>query len=296
MLKELNLNHLYYFHVIATQNSIAKASKILNVSQPTLSHQLKQFEEWMDEDLFDRKGRNLNLNEHGLYLLEHTKKIFEEVENMLSGFNYQLHLGKEEFLRVGITPYISRTYAGHLLLPVFKNKNYGISVVEADLHSLLDKMKHSQLDFLLAEEPTEELKNKNLDFVPITSINNIFVCNKKLSKSIRGIKDLNNKCYFKYTSNNKLQRDVDQFFYKNDITPEVIGESDDLNIMIAAVVVNHCFALVPQISVKDLLRRRQLVKISEYDNCKARVFGIMQSDKDNSRIKSLLNAIKKEFN
>ena len=42
--KWLNYHHLYYFKVIATTGSIAKASEVLLVGQPALSSRLKQLE------------------------------------------------------------------------------------------------------------------------------------------------------------------------------------------------------------------------------------------------------------
>ena len=59
--KWLNYHHLYYFKVIATEGSIAKASKILRLGQPTLSAQLMLLEEALEQKLFERQNRSLVL-------------------------------------------------------------------------------------------------------------------------------------------------------------------------------------------------------------------------------------------
>ena len=39
-----NFNHLYYFHVVATEGSLAKAAQRLRVTQPTISAQIRSLE------------------------------------------------------------------------------------------------------------------------------------------------------------------------------------------------------------------------------------------------------------
>ena len=86
--KLLNYNHLYYFHQIAQSGSLAGASENLSVTQPTLSQQLRQLEDHFGCDLFERKGRSLELNKNGKYVYSYTKQIFGLVNNMVIGFNY----------------------------------------------------------------------------------------------------------------------------------------------------------------------------------------------------------------
>ncbi|MCB9094385.1 MAG: LysR family transcriptional regulator [Halobacteriovoraceae bacterium] len=81
--KKINFNNLYYFHVIAQEGSLAKATKFLDVSQPTLSQQLKHLENQLGIELFIRKGRSLQLSHEGSIIFEHTKKIFSMASVML---------------------------------------------------------------------------------------------------------------------------------------------------------------------------------------------------------------------
>ena len=61
----LNYHHLQYFYVIAKEGSIAKAAEKLRVGQPSLSTQLKQLEESLGQELFERKKQRLYLTEAG---------------------------------------------------------------------------------------------------------------------------------------------------------------------------------------------------------------------------------------
>ena len=58
----LNYHHLYYFYVTATEGSIAKASKQLNLTPQTISGQIGLLENAFGFLLFDRVGKKLILN------------------------------------------------------------------------------------------------------------------------------------------------------------------------------------------------------------------------------------------
>ncbi len=58
----INYQHLLYFKTIATEGSIVKAADKLRLGQPTLSAQLKQFEETIGVKRFDRRHKKLMLH------------------------------------------------------------------------------------------------------------------------------------------------------------------------------------------------------------------------------------------
>ena len=58
----INYHHLFYFKTIAEQGTVSKAAERLNIGQPTLSAQLKQFEESLGVSLFDRQHKKLLLS------------------------------------------------------------------------------------------------------------------------------------------------------------------------------------------------------------------------------------------
>ncbi|MDV7720014.1 LysR family transcriptional regulator [Pediococcus ethanolidurans] len=61
----MNLTHLRYFSVVASQQSITKAAELLFVSQSAVSKTIKQLESELNVKLFDRIGRTIKLNRAG---------------------------------------------------------------------------------------------------------------------------------------------------------------------------------------------------------------------------------------
>ena len=72
----VNHQHLRAFHTIATEGSISRAARRLNVAQPTLSQQLKALEERHQTALFDGRKPPLRLTAFGQQLFDLTQKLF----------------------------------------------------------------------------------------------------------------------------------------------------------------------------------------------------------------------------
>ena len=72
----LNYHHLKYFWIVAREGSFSRASKALNLTQPTLSKQIKSLEEFIGEPLFIRKGSGLELTHVGQLAQDYANDIF----------------------------------------------------------------------------------------------------------------------------------------------------------------------------------------------------------------------------
>lgn len=96
----MNFTHLRAFHAVASEGSFTRAAQILNVSQPTLSSQVKAIEEAYGLRLLDRRHRRIVPSETGRRVLEICREIFrlqDELEAVLDQ-NQKLQAGN---LKVG---------------------------------------------------------------------------------------------------------------------------------------------------------------------------------------------------
>lgn len=73
----MELYQLIYFKKIAESENITKASADLNISQPSLSRSLKNLENELGVQLFNREGKRLLLNENGISFLGYTNHILD---------------------------------------------------------------------------------------------------------------------------------------------------------------------------------------------------------------------------
>ena len=75
----MEIRVLKYFLTVAQEQSFSKAAKVLNVSQPALSKQIKDLEEEYQITLFNRTTRSLSLTEEGRLFKEQAKQIISLV-------------------------------------------------------------------------------------------------------------------------------------------------------------------------------------------------------------------------
>lgn len=81
-----NIQHLRAFHAIALEGGVTRAARRLNVSQPTLSQQLKALETRHGVSLFDGRTAPLTLTPAGRDLLALTQRLFAaatDIDEML---------------------------------------------------------------------------------------------------------------------------------------------------------------------------------------------------------------------
>ena len=109
----MDLKTLSYFVVVAEELNITRASKILMMSQPPLSNQIKNLEEELGVKLFIRGKRRLKLTEEGNFLYLKSKDILglvdqtkSEIFNMNHGLRGTISIGLVE----GLAPDIAATW------------------------------------------------------------------------------------------------------------------------------------------------------------------------------------------
>ncbi|MDX3589418.1 LysR family transcriptional regulator [Streptomyces europaeiscabiei] len=73
----MQLQQLRAFREVATELSITRAARNLHYAQSTVTTQIKNLEEAVGAELFDRSRRQLSLTDAGLRLLPHAERIID---------------------------------------------------------------------------------------------------------------------------------------------------------------------------------------------------------------------------
>ena len=77
----MELRHLRYFLAVAVERSFTRAAARLHVTQPTLSHQIKQLEAMVGTMLFDRSTKEIELTAAGRLFKPYCERILKEIES-----------------------------------------------------------------------------------------------------------------------------------------------------------------------------------------------------------------------
>lgn len=113
----INYHHLLYFWVVAREGGLVPAGKVLNLSHPTLSTQIRSLEAALDEKLFRKEGRKLTLTESGRIAFRYAEEIFglgREMVDTLKGRSS----GQPLRLNIGIVDSVPKLVVLRMLQPV----------------------------------------------------------------------------------------------------------------------------------------------------------------------------------
>lgn len=86
----MEIRLLRYFLTVAQEGSISAASKVLHITQPTLSRQIKSLEESLGTTLFNREY-NMQLTSSGMLLKDRAIEILQLVKKVEEEFENQKH-------------------------------------------------------------------------------------------------------------------------------------------------------------------------------------------------------------
>src|SRR5271170_7148184 len=109
-----NFNHLYYFYVTAKSGGVTLAAKSLRIAQRSLSAQLRVLEGALNQKLFQKVGRRMELSPDGQVAYGYCRRIFETAEEF-SDFLKQSDQSKGTRVRIGVTDQIERPFVADLV-------------------------------------------------------------------------------------------------------------------------------------------------------------------------------------
>jgi len=150
---DLNFRHLHAFVTVARLNSFTRAAKVLHLSQPALTKQVRHLEEVLGVRLFDRDTRSVELTRAGTELNPVAAQLLSEAEALV--FNTRELAAKARgIIRVAALPSLCST-----LLPIalsrYRERHPGVSVVLRDVvaQQVVSLVKAEEVDFGIGSEP-----------------------------------------------------------------------------------------------------------------------------------------------
>lgn len=99
----MELRHLRYFCTVAETLNLTAAAERLHMSQPPLSRQIKQLENEVGAELFERSARGLRLTPTGQFFRQHALQILEKVDVTLESTR-RMARSKRSLFGIGFVP------------------------------------------------------------------------------------------------------------------------------------------------------------------------------------------------
>ena len=268
MIKWLNYHHLLYFRVIATEGSIARASKELLIGQSALSTQLRQLEESLGQQLFQRKNKSLILTEAGKIALEYADEIFKKGEEFIQVFNQQ-NLSVKTHYKIGVVASAPKLIACQLMEQAQKyGNNCFVTMAEDTPENIVHRLSSHEFDLGL----TNNLAVLGKDDLKVKSVGLSRICAygaRKFEKLIKDFPDsLNGQPFILPTKHSKLRYDLEHIFHQMRIQYDLIAEVQDSSVK--KMMGEHAKGIIflPEFAAKTLVKEGKLIKIGSLPELK----------------------------
>lgn len=229
----LNYHHLKLFWEVARSGSLRAAAAKLNLSQPTISSQIKSLENALGERLFDRTGSGLRLTPQGLLVMECAAEIFSLGMNVVRSLRGQ-GSARNLHLNIGITGSLPKLFSWRLIRPAVKAfPNLQLSCVEGRAQELLGSLAAGRLDVVLSDEAAPssmpvKVFNHLLGESPVVFCATPSLA-KKLTKNFPA--SLKEAPLLLPAGRTAWRLEIDRWFDSHRIRPRVVAEFDDAALM-----------------------------------------------------------------
>ncbi|MGK6316371.1 LysR substrate-binding domain-containing protein [Neorhizobium sp. DT-125] len=155
-MKNLTLKQLRYFEALARDGRFRRAADACAISQPALSMQIKELEEQLGGNLFERSTRDVRLTAFGQLFASRVRNILRAVDEL----GDLARASRDPFLRrlrIGVIP----TIAPYLLPTIINDLNrtfegIDIQVRETQTAKLVQELAQGELDLAIVALPVSE--------------------------------------------------------------------------------------------------------------------------------------------
>ena len=248
------LRHIRYLLAVAEYRNFTRAADALHVSQPALSQQIKQLEETLGVQLFDRSGRAVRPTDMGQVYIDHARRALVELEAGRHALGDVRDLSRGE-LRLAITP----TFTEYLVAPLvdrFYSAYPGVtvSVSEMALDHLEAALGEDRIDLGIGFSSVRsgEIEVRRLFDEKLTIVvgaHHPFLRKKKPVSP----QDLARAPLALLTRDFATRLHIDDYFLSHQLAPKIMIEANVLSALVKIVAYGKMATILP-----DAIAREQV--------------------------------------
>lgn len=228
-MSHLNYNHLYYFWMVCKQGSITKAADALFLTPQTVTGQIKAFETRMEGKLTKRNGRTIEPTELGQLVFNYADKMFGLSYEMLDIVTYRRHANL--LFDVGVADALSKQLVSKILISTVPQDNsIHLRCFESTHEMLLEQLSQHKLDMILSDYPIDSNQSSGLYSKKLGESRMSFFCTGKI-KNNNFLETLSQNKLLIPGSRTAMGRQILQWFGRQGLQPNILGEFDDIALM-----------------------------------------------------------------
>ncbi|MGN0291801.1 MAG: LysR family transcriptional regulator [Lachnospiraceae bacterium] len=271
----MDINYELYkvFYHVASTLSFSEASKQLYISQSAVSQSIKTLEKKLDQPLFIRSTKKVQLTPAGKVLLKHIEpamNLIRRGESQLLDANTlglgQLHIGASDTIcRYFLVPYLKQFHERFPSVP--------IKVTNATSLSCVDLLEQGKVDLIVTNFPNVRLNHSYIRKT-VSNFTDVFIANPAffhLEQKELSLADLKNYPILMLDRKSTTSEFLHNLFLQHqlELIPEIELSSNDLLIDLAkiglgiAFIPDYCLTTESRdlfiLHMKEKMPKRQLV-------------------------------------
>jgi len=250
----MEISQIRYFVAAAEELSITSAAKRLHVSQPAISRQIATLEEELNVCLFERVKKRIHLTEAGRFFLKRARLLLCDMESSVQLVREKFADSKPTFRLGLIGPFLD-----DLVVPAVKalkenDHSFEVSLFELSPRGQLDRVRDGQLDLAilgnLSPEDKDLFETTRLLRLKVAAV---LPASHKLAKRKKlTLREFGNDGFISLSDEffPGRKRFLLEICQSQDISPEILEESESLQLLFASVALGKGVAILPEHSAK----------------------------------------------
>jgi len=247
----MELRDLRYFCLTAEMEHVTKTANRLGIAQPFLTRVIKQIEEEIGGELFEKVGRRIRLNANGEVFYKYAKQVLADMDRLNSEMDYVFDRKEQTITLLCNT----ESFATRLIL-AFREQNpdYALSVLHATKEEMVEALTTGEAQFALSSPPIKENEGLNLITKQAFSARGLVLLppgHRLLSKNPIVLDDLRGERLVTNPKKSGMRNKLQPVFDKYDFHPQIVFESNNLNMITQAVQSGFGYAFVTPLIMED---------------------------------------------
>lgn len=245
------LNQLQIFYKVVYLKSITKAALELNLTQPAVSIQLRNFQDQFKSPLIEIIGKKVYVTDFG-------REVSEKVELILNQVEAVSNLNKENGKRLNGKLRIAVVSTGKYVMPYFladflkKNSEVTLLMDVNNKAGVIESIKRNEVDLALVSVLPDKKNYESMELLP----NNLYLVGKNPFKRKKGsveLKDYSDMPFIYREKGSATRQTMERFIEKKKIQLVKKLELTSNEAVKQAVLAGLGYSIMPEIGIRNEL-------------------------------------------
>lgn len=247
----MELRDLRYFCLAAEMQHFTQAADRLGVAQPFLTKVIKQIEEEVGGELFEKNGRGVKLNACGEVFYKYAKRTLADMDRLYSEMDYVFERKERRVTLLCNTEACFPRLTGEFQKT---DASYALTLLHKSKDEMVQALVRGDAEFALCCPPIEADEALNIETQEIFyEIGCVLLPpgHPLIGSGSITLDDLRGEPLITMPPKSGMRYKLDPVLDKYDFHPEIVLETNDINIAIGAVNSGWGYAFLTTLIVDD---------------------------------------------